>query len=157
MRELIHSNHGNAAEGEKVFNRICAQCHKIHGAGNDVGPEITLNGRSSFDQLLSNVFDPNLVIGAAYRAVVVVTKEGRVLTGLLAEDNPRRIVLKAQGGKLETVPRDEVDTVRISNISLMPEQIENQMKPQEIVDLFTFLSYDKHPSDPTARQLPGLH
>jgi putative heme-binding domain-containing protein len=80
-----------------------------------------------------------------------------VLTGLLAEDNPRRIVLKMQGGKIETVPRDDVDTVRISNISLMPEQIENQMKPQEIVDLFTFLSYDKHPSDPTARQLPGLH
>ncbi len=157
MRTLIRGNHGDAAEGEKVFRRICAQCHKIHGQGNDVGPEITLNGRSSFEQLLSNVFDPNLVIGAAYRAVVVVTKEGRVLTGLLAEDNPRRIVLKMQGGKIETVPRDDVDTVRISNISLMPEQIENQMKPQEIVDLFTFLSYDKHPSDPTARQLPGLH
>jgi putative heme-binding domain-containing protein len=157
MRTLIRGNHGDAAEGEKVFKRICAQCHKIHGQGNDVGPEITLNGRSSFDQLLSNVFDPNLVIGAAYRAVVVVTKEGRVLTGLLAEDNPRRIVLKVQGGKIETVPRDDVETFQVSNISLMPEQIENQMKPQEIVDLFTFLSYDKHPSDPTARQLPGLH
>ena len=157
MRTLIRRNRGDAAEGEKVFKRVCAQCHKIHGQGNDVGPEITLNGRSSFEQLLSNVFDPNLVIGAAYRAVVVVTKEGRVLTGLLAEDNPRRVVLKMQGGKIETVPRDDVDTVRISNISLMPEQIENQMKPQEIVDLFTFLSYDKHPSDPTARQLLGLH
>jgi putative heme-binding domain-containing protein len=157
MRELIRGNHGDAAAGEKVFKRICAQCHKIHGQGTDVGPEITLNGRSSFDQLLSNVFDPNLVIGAAYRAVVVVTKEGRVLTGLLAEDNPRRVVLKVQGGKIETIPRDDVDTLHISDISLMPEQIENQMKPQEIVDLFTFLSYDKHPSDPTARQLPGLH
>jgi putative heme-binding domain-containing protein len=157
MRSLIRGNHGDAAAGEKVFQRICAQCHKIHGQGNDVGPEITLNGRSSFEQLLSNVFDPNLVIGASYRAVVVVTKEGRVLTGLLAEDNSRRIVLKLQGGKIETVPRDDIDTVRISNISLMPEQIENQMQPQEIVDLFTFLSYDKHPSDRTARQLPGLH
>jgi putative heme-binding domain-containing protein len=157
MRELIRGNHGDAVTGEQVFKRICAQCHKIHGQGNDVGPEITLNGRSSFDQLLSNVFDPNLVIGAAYRAVVVVTKEGRVLTGLLAEDNPRRVVLKVQGGKIETIPRDDVDTLHISDISLMPEQIENQMKPQEIVDLFTFLSYDKHPSDPTARQLPGLH
>jgi putative heme-binding domain-containing protein len=157
MRSLIRGNHGDAAAGEKVYQRICAQCHKIHGQGNDVGPEITLNGRSSFDQLLSNVFDPNLVIGAGYRAVVVVTNEGRVLTGLLAEDNPQRIVLKIQGGKIETVPRDNIDTVRISNISLMPEQLENQMKPQEIVDLFTFLSYDKHPSDPSARQMPGLH
>ncbi len=157
MRKLIRDGHGNAAAGEKVFQRICGQCHKIHGKGNDVGPEITNNGRSSFDQLLSNVFDPNLVIGAAYRAVVVVTKEGRVLTGLLAEDNPRRIVLKVQGGKTETIPRNDIDTVHVSNISLMPEQIENQMKPQEIVDLFTFLSYDKHPSDPAARRLPGIN
>ncbi len=103
------------------------------------------------------MFDPNLVIGAGYRAVVVVTNEGRVLTGLLAEDNARRVVLKMQGGKLETIARGDVDTMRVSNISLMPEQIENQMTPQEIVDLFTFLSYDKHPSDPTARQLSGLH
>jgi putative heme-binding domain-containing protein len=157
MRTLIRANHGNAAAGERVFQRICAQCHKIHGKGNDVGPEITNNGRSSFEQLLSNVFDPNLVIGAGYRAVVVVTKEGRVLTGLLAEDNPRRVVLKMQGGKLETIARDDVDTMRVSNVSLMPEQLENQMQPQEIVDLFAFLSYDKHPSDPAARQLPGMH
>jgi putative heme-binding domain-containing protein len=157
MRQLIRAGHGDAANGEKVFQRICAQCHKIHGQGNDVGPEITHNGRASFDQLLSNVFDPNLVIGAGYRAVVVVTNQGRVLTGLLAEDNPQRVVLKIQGGKIETVPRSDIDTVRISNISLMPEQIENQMKPEEIVDLFTFLSYDKHPSDPAARRLPGIN
>jgi putative heme-binding domain-containing protein len=157
MRKLIRDGHGNAAAGEKVFQRICGQCHKIHGKGNDVGPEITNNGRSSFEQLLSNVFDPNLVIGAGYRAVVVVTNDGRVLTGLLAEDSPQRVVLKIQGGKTETIPRNDIDTVHVSNISLMPEQIENQMKPQEIVDLFTFLSYDKHPSDPAARRLPGIN
>jgi putative heme-binding domain-containing protein len=157
MRQLIRAGHGDATNGEKVFQRICAQCHKIHGQGNDVGPEITHNGRASFDQLLSNVFDPNLVIGAGYRAVVVVTNQGRVLTGLLAEDNPQRVVLKIQGGKIETVPRSDIDTVRISNISLMPEQIENQMTSKEIVDLFTFLSYDKHPSDPAARRLAGIN
>jgi putative membrane-bound dehydrogenase-like protein len=156
MRKLVRTNHGDAAQGEKVFKRVCAQCHKIHGEGVDVGPELTLNGRSSIDQLLSNVFDPSLVIGAAYRAVIVVTKEGRVLTGLAIEDSPRRVVLKIQGGKTETIPRDEVDSFKVSNVSLMPEQLENQLTPREIVDLFTFLSYDKHPSDPAARQLPGL-
>jgi putative membrane-bound dehydrogenase-like protein len=156
MRKLLKANHGDAAEGEKVFKRVCGQCHKIHGEGVEVGPELTLNGRSSIDQLLSNVFDPSLVIGAAYRAVIVVTKEGRVLTGLVVEDSPSRVVLKIQGGKIETIPRDDVDSFKVSNVSLMPEQLENQLKPSEIVDLFTFLSYDKHPSDPSARRLPGL-
>jgi putative heme-binding domain-containing protein len=156
MRKVIRAGHGDAAEGEKIFKKLCAQCHKLHGEGADVGPDITLNGRSSFDQLLSNVFDPNLVIGAAYRAVIVVTKEGRVLTGLSVEDSPTRIVLKMQGGKTETVPRGDIDALKVSDVSLMPEQIENQLKPQEIVDLFTFLSYDKHPSDPSARQFSGI-
>ena len=121
-----------------------------------MGPDLTVNGRSSIDQMLSNVFDPSLVIGAAYRAVIVVTKEGRVLTGLVVEDSPSRLVLKIQGGKTEIIPREDVDSFKISNVSLMPEQLENQLKPNEIVDLFAFLALDKRPSDPAARQLPGL-
>jgi putative membrane-bound dehydrogenase-like protein len=156
MKRLIQTKHGDAAEGEKVFRRICAQCHRIYGEGVDVGPDLTVNGRSSVDQMLSNVFDPSLVIGAAYRAVIVVTKEGRVLTGLVAEDSPSRLVLKIQGGKTEIIPREDVDSFKTSNVSLMPEQLENQLKPNEIVDLFAFLALDKRPSDPTARQLPGL-
>ena len=52
-----------------------------------MGPDITANGRSSFEQLLSNVFDPSLVIGPAYQVTTVVTKDGRNLTGLIVEDN----------------------------------------------------------------------
>ncbi len=54
---------------------------------------------------LSNVFDPSLVIGPGYQATTVATTDGRVLTGLLAEDSKERVVLKIQGGKLETIPR----------------------------------------------------
>ncbi len=121
-----------------------------------MGPDLTVNGRSSIDQMLSNVFDPSLVIGAAYRAVIVVTKEGRVLTGLVVEDSPSRLVLKIQGGKTEIILREDVDSFKTSSVSLMPEQLENQLKPNEIADLFAFLALDKRPSDPTARRLPGL-
>lgn len=57
---------GDTAHGQVVFGKVCGQCHKIYGQGQEVGPDITLNGRSSFEQLLSNVFDPSLVIGAWY-------------------------------------------------------------------------------------------
>ena len=40
--------------------------------------------------------------------------------------------------------------------ALMPEELEKQIKPEEMVDLFAFLALDKPPSDPSARQLPGL-
>ncbi|ADB16668.1 membrane-bound dehydrogenase domain protein [Pirellula staleyi DSM 6068] len=155
MRTLLRSGKGNPVEGQAVFSRVCGQCHKLHGAGQEVGPDITSNGRGSFEQLLSNVFDPSLVIGASYQARVVLTADGRVLTGLLVEDNEQRIVLKMQGGKLETIARDDIDDVKVSPLSLMPEKLETTIKPQEMLDLFALLTLDRPPSDPEARLIPG--
>ncbi len=156
MRELVKNGHGDAAAGQAVFGRLCGQCHKIHGTGQEVGPDITVNGRSNFEQLLSNIFDPSLVIGGAYQPRIVSTGDGRVLTGLLVEDSPTRVVLKLQGGKLETIARSNIDEIETSKLSLMPEGVETQYKPQEIVDLFAYLKLDKPPTDPTAKTLPGF-
>jgi putative heme-binding domain-containing protein len=138
-----------------VFERVCAQCHKIYGEGQDVGPEITLNGRGSYEQLLSNVFDPSLVIGTAYQGTTVATTDGRVLTGLLVEKSPARVVLKMQGGKVETVPGDQVEELKVSPLSLMPDDLEKQIAPQEMADLFAYLTLDRPPSDPSAKPIPG--
>ena len=155
MRERLLATPGDPHHGLQVFHKVCGQCHKIHGRGQEVGPDITANGRASFDQLLSNVFDPSLVIGASYQARTMITADGRVLTGLLAEDNEERIVLKMQGGKLETIPRDEVEEMRISRLSLMPEGLEKQLEPQQLADLFAFLVLDLPPDNPEAKTISG--
>ncbi|MEX0587065.1 MAG: c-type cytochrome, partial [Pirellulales bacterium] len=135
MRTLIRGAKGDPQAGRAAFQKVCGQCHKLHGEGAEVGPDLTANGRGSFEQLLSNVFDPSLVIGAAYLAVTIRTADGRVLIGLPVEDGPQRVVLRLQGGKLETLPRDEIDVLQASKLSMMPEEVEKQLKPQEIVDL----------------------
>jgi putative heme-binding domain-containing protein len=155
MRVFLRHATGDANRGREVFKRVCGQCHKLHGEGQDVGPDITLNGRNSFEQLLSNVFDPSLVVGSAYQARTVVTEDGRVLTGLVAEESDARVVLKTQGGKLETIARGDVAEMTTSRLSLMPEDLEKQLKPQELADLFALLTLDKPPADPTAKKLPG--
>lgn len=155
MRKLIRNTPGDAHRGIEVFNRVCGQCHKIYGQGQDVGPDLTGNGRASVEQLLSNVFDPSLVIGAIYQPRVVQVADGRIVTGLLVEDSPQRVVLKVQGGKQETIAREDVEAMKVSELSLMPEGLEKQLKPQEIADLFAFISLDKHPDDPAARPIPS--
>jgi hypothetical protein len=45
--------------------------------------------------------------------------------------------------------------MNVSRVSLMPEGIEKQLKPQEIADLFAFLVLDRPPDDPAARKIPG--
>ena len=155
VREALRKTPGDPVAGVEVFKRLCAQCHKIYGEGQDVGPEITLNGRGSYEQLLSNVFDPSLVIGTAYQGTTVATADGRVLTGLLVEQGPQQVVLKLQGGKTESIPRGQVEALKVSPLSLMPEDLEKQLKPQELADLFAFITLDKAPSDPSARPIPG--
>ncbi len=155
MLALLSRTKGDPQRGIAVYKKLCAQCHKLHGEGVEVGPDITSNGRASFDQLLSNVFDPSLIIGPGYQAVNVITLKGRTLTGLLVEDSPLRVVLKIQGGKQEVVARKDIESVEVGKLSLMPEDIEKQLKPGEIADLFSFLVLDKHPSDPKARRIPG--
>lgn len=155
MKKMLQGKLGDPQRGALVFQKVCGQCHKIHGQGQDVGPDITANGRASFEQLLSNVFDPSLVIGASYQARNVILENGRQLSGLLVEENEQRIVLKMQGGKIETIPRDQVEELHISPLSLMPEGLEKQLKPEEISDLFGFLVLDKPPSDPAAKTIPG--
>lgn len=155
MHDQLSQTSGNAHRGREVFNRVCGQCHKIYGTGQDVGPEITRNGRGSFEHLLSNVFDPSLVIGASYQARSVITADGRVLTGLLSEDNEQRIVLKTQGGKLEIIPREDVEEIAISKLSLMPEGLEKQLTADQLADLFAFLSLDQPPESPDAIPIAG--
>ena len=62
---------------------------RCYGEGTAVGPDLTSNGRGSFEQVLASVFDPSLVIGESYRTTTVVTEGGRNLTGLVAEDGDR--------------------------------------------------------------------
>lgn len=155
MRDFLNQTPGDPHRGIAAFKKLCGQCHKIYGEGADVGPDITRNGRNDWNQLLSNVFDPSLVIGPGYQARQLVTEDGRVLTGLAVEESEQRVVLKVQGGKLETIPRDQIDVYQVSPLSMMPEQIETQLTPQEIADLMSFLALDKHPDDPDASYLPG--
>lgn len=154
-RDFLNGTPGDPHKGIAVFKKVCAQCHKIYGEGAEVGPDITRNGRSNWNQLLQNVFDPSAVIGPGYQARQLATEDGRVLTGLPVEESDERVVLKIQGGKLETIRRSQIEAYKVSELSMMPEDLEKQLKPQELADLFAFLALDRPPTDPQAKILSG--
>lgn len=147
---------GNPVAGQQIFTRVCSQCHRLHGEGIEVGPDISVNGRGSFEQLVSNVMDPSLVIGTAFLAKTVLTTDGRVLAGLVAAEDPQRLTLKVQGGKLVELDREEeIEQIKDSTKSLMPDGLEQQMSEQELVDLFAYLSLTKPLTATENDTLPG--
>jgi putative heme-binding domain-containing protein len=158
---LLKDAHGDAQRGLAVFDRVCGQCHVMHNRGYEVGPNITRNGRGSFEQLIISVFDPSLVIGEAYRSVTVLTVDGRVISGLVTERSEQRIALKVQGGKVEVIPMDDVEEIQDNAQSLMPEGLEEQINRKELADLFALLSLENPPdaaeNSPIAGTPEGLH
>jgi putative heme-binding domain-containing protein len=155
MGEFLRQHPGDPKAGAHVFKKVCAQCHTIYGEGASVGPDLTANGRASFEQLLSNIFDPSLVIGPGYQATTVVTKDGRFLTGVVAEDNDQRIVLKLPGGAQPAIARGNVEYAKVSPLSMMPEGIETLLDRHDLSDLFAFLALDRPPEDPLVRPIAG--
>jgi len=146
---------GNAEKGWVVYNRICGQCHVMHNQGAEVGPNITANGRGSYEQLLVSIFHPSLVIGDAYRSVTLRTEDGAIVTGLLVSRDDAKTVIKVQGGKETTIPAAEIAEFRQDTKSLMPEGLENQMTPQEMADLFALLTLEKPPGTPDNGTISG--
>jgi putative membrane-bound dehydrogenase-like protein len=146
---------GNPEKGWLVYDRICGQCHVMHGRGAEVGPNITANGRGSYEQLLVSVFHPSLVIGDAFKSVTLRTDDGTVVTGLLVARDETRTVIKVQGGKETTIPASEIADFRQDTKSLMPEGIENQMTPQEVADLFALLTLEKSPGNEDNATISG--
>jgi putative heme-binding domain-containing protein len=137
-RKIVRDRPGDAVAGQKVFEAKCAQCHTIYGKGGQVGPDLTGVGRETLDAILTNVIDPNLVIGAPYFVHVARTKDGRVFNGLLIEQSDTRVVLR-DGTKTEVIPKAQIDRLVVQNISMMPEGLEKTMTEPEFVDLVSFL------------------
>ncbi len=110
----------NLENGKVIFTATCATCHKFHGGGQEVGPELIGSGRSSLDALLNNIVDPNQIIGNGYENVIVNTKDNRTLAGRVVEDTPTQVTLLGIGGRREVVARGDIAKLENTHQSLMP-------------------------------------
>ncbi len=130
---------GDRARGQVVFRENCATCHKAGGEGQDVAPDLaTVAGRTAED-LLVHILDPNREVAPAYLNYAIATTDGRVLTGLIAGEAASTVTLKRSEGASDVVPRDQIDALTSTGLSLMPEGLEKTIDPQAMADLIAFL------------------
>jgi putative membrane-bound dehydrogenase-like protein len=130
---------GDVGRGAAVFARHCQTCHQRQGQGNRVGPDLSgIAGRAP-EALLSDVLDPNRDVAPDYVELAVATRRGQVVSGLLAEETATTLKLRRAEGVEETILRSEIDLVRSTGRSLMPEGLEQSIGLQEMADLIAFL------------------
>jgi putative membrane-bound dehydrogenase-like protein len=133
---------GNRSAGRAIFVKTCATCHRLFDEGSEVGPDLTHANRKDRDYLLISTVDPNAVVRSEFLNYIVNTTNGQVLTGLVAEQTPGAVTLKNAGNVRTTIERPKIKEIRESPVSLMPEGLLLQMKPQEVRDLFAYLQGD---------------
>src|SRR6185369_6424713 len=132
------SQPGNAPRGRAVFAKTCQQCHTLFDTGGKVGPDLTGSNRGDLDYILQNIVDPNAVIPNDYRASTIETKDGRVLTGIVKEQNEKSLTV-ATANETLTLARNEIDSVQQSQLSMMPEGLLAPLSDQEVRDLIYYL------------------
>ena len=91
---------GDPARGALVFFRPSLQCARCH-AGDDkdkappLGPDLATIGRPESDRhVVESILDPSKEIRQGFETVVVATRDGKTLTGLLADERPDAILVR---------------------------------------------------------------
>ena len=140
---------GDLARGHELFKKTCATCHTLFGEGNKVGPELTGADRKNNEFLLSNIIDPSAVIRKEFFQYTAVLKDGRVLSGLIAESTPATVTLLDAKNQRTVIPQSDIEELSRSPASLMPERILDPLDAQEIRDLMSYLRSDG-PKSPQA-------
>lgn len=145
LRKELPTLQGEVTRGKAVFAKHCMQCHKFEGQGHDVGPVLDGAERTR-EYLLANVVDPNRVVGTPYFTRTIVLKNGKLLTGILVEEDATTLRLKRENAIIEVVVKADIEEQKTSTKSLMPEGLSNNMTVQDLRDLFQYLEVPPKPS-----------
>ena len=140
----------DATRGRVVFTRVCAQCHTMYGAGGTVGPDLTGSQRANLDYVLQNVVDPSSLIASEFQVTLIRTKDKRVISGIASETGGVYKVVTEAGTVM--VQKDQVDKVRKSELSMMPEGLLSGLNETEIADLVAYLRTNEQTPPPDEKR-----
>jgi putative heme-binding domain-containing protein len=130
---------GNAERGKELFKKTCANCHTLFGEGAKIGPDLTGQDRGNLDFLLTSIVDPNAVIRREFMSQTLVLTDGQVIHGLVAEATESRVVVIDSKAEKRIVPRSDIEEIKPSSISVMPEKLLDSLDAQQVRDLISYL------------------
>jgi putative heme-binding domain-containing protein len=142
MAKLTHvlgADVGNPYPGKKLFGVTCAKCHQLFGQGGLIGPDLTTFKRDDLGNMLLNVVNPSAEIREGFENLLIVTTDGRTITGFLVDKDQQVVVLRGTDGQNITIAQDQIEEMLPQRKSLMPEGLLKELSEQQVRDLFAYL------------------
>ncbi len=130
---------GNLQRGRKVFTKNCSICHRVGDIGFQVAPELASVQNKSPSDLLLAILDPNREAQPNYNTYTVITTDGRIFNGIIANEGANSITIRRAEAKDDVVLRSNIDELIASGKSLMPEGLEKELTEQDLADVIAFV------------------
>jgi putative membrane-bound dehydrogenase-like protein len=128
------------SSGRKLFNQACATCHTLFGTGGKIGPDLTGAQRSDLGYLLENIVDPAATVAADYRMSSVALADGRLLSGIVGDHGGSGPTVTLQTATERLIlGRSDIEEIRPSELSLMPEGQLDVLSEIQVRDLIAYL------------------
>lgn len=141
---------GDLKAGRVLFEKLCAACHKIGELGHEVGPDLTGIRNRPKESLLEDMINPSKALAPGYTAYAIETEEGELLTGVITAEAANNVTLRKQGGEIEVLLRKDIVEMFSTRKSLMPDELEKDLKPADMADLLAFIKSLKYTRGPMA-------
>ena len=139
IRGIVAAAPGDPYQGETHFLQRCAACHTLFFKGGKVGPNLTPYQRDDLGTMLVSILDPSAEIREGFVNQTVRTKDGRTLSGFLTSQDAGVVVLRGLDGQDVSIDRTEIQEMKASATSLMPEGLLSGMTDQQLRDFFAYL------------------
>ncbi len=130
---------GDPARGKTIFLKSCATCHVAEGQGREVGPNLATVAHRAPGDLLVHILDPNREVAANAVNYLVATRDGRLVSGIIASESASTITLKRAEAATDIVSRDQIESITSTRLSLMPEGLEKDLDPRAVSDVIAYL------------------
>ena len=88
---------------------------------------------------MPSILDPSAEIREGFVNYLAETKDGRTLTGFLADQDAQVVVLRGLDGQDIALARSDIVELKPAGMSLMPEGLLEGLTDQELRDFFAYL------------------
>ncbi len=130
----------DSARGKIVFKKVCSTCHRLENEGIEVGPDLLSALRNKAPEtLLIDILDPSREVDPRYLNYQIITKSGRVFTGMIASETGSSLTLRRAEKAEDTILRQQIDEIQATGKSVMPDGLEMQLSKQDLADLIGYL------------------
>jgi putative heme-binding domain-containing protein len=132
---------GNWGRGRKIFHSETAACFKCHAMGSPsakIGPDLANLVHRDFESVLRDIVQPSYAIHPDHIGHQIRLDSGIVLTGTIRTEEGRMVVGDAKGTST-VIPRDRIEEMKVTQTSVMPEELLKAFSADQVRDLMTFL------------------